>query len=441
MLGAPRHDAAGDAAAARAHHQDHDDDAPAATAAAAASSPRALVLACAGLLHRGDLDAARRAAAELLSAADPRGDAADRLTHHFARALARRAADLDVHNAGETDAAATADAPPPVTATAAAPSATAYLAYNQIAPFLRFAHLTANQAILDAAAAASAVGGGGGARRRLHIVDLDAAHGVQWPPLLQAIADRADPDLGPPEVRITGAGPDPDVLLRTGDRLRAFASSLNLPFRFHPLHLPLRAAAGHLAPAAAALELRPDETLAVNCVLFLHRLGGEREVAAFLGWVKSMNPAVVTLAEREEASTGGGGGGDCRPEEEEDLRRRVAAAMDYYAAVFDALEATAPPGSADRLAVEHEVLGREIDAAVAGCAAGGGGRARGFEWWAAAARAAGLSARPPSGFAVSQARLLLRLHYPSEGYVAEEARGACFLGWQTRPLMSVSSWH
>lgn len=44
-------------------------------------------------------------------------------------------------------------------------------------------------------------GGGGGAaadaggahRRVLHIVDLDAAHGVQWPPLLQAIADRADP--------------------------------------------------------------------------------------------------------------------------------------------------------------------------------------------------------------------------------------------------------
>ncbi|CAL4970799.1 unnamed protein product [Urochloa decumbens] len=415
MLGAPRHDA--DAAAARAHHQDQDAGAP--------SSPRALVLACAGLLHRGDADGARRAAGELLSSADPRGDAADRLAHHFARALARRADDH--HKAAGADAAA-ADAPPPVV-TAAAPSATAYLAYNQIAPFLRFAHLTANQAILDAAAAS-------GARRRLHIVDLDAAHGVQWPPLLQAIADRADPDLGPPEVRITGAGADPDVLLRTGDRLRAFASSLNLPFRFHPLHLPFTAAAA----ASAGLELHPDETLAVNCVLFLHRLGGDAEIAAFLSWVKSMNPAVVTIAEREESGIIGGGGGEDCPEE--DLRRRVAAAMDYYAVVFDALEATAPPGSADRLAVEHEVLGREIDAAVAAAPGRGGGRAppRGFESWAAAARAAGLTPRPLSGFAVSQARLLLRLHYPSEGYVAEEARGACFLGWQTRPLMSVSSW-
>jgi hypothetical protein len=27
----------------------------------------------------------------------------------------------------------------------------------------------------------------------LHMVDLAAAHDVQWPPLLQAIAERADP--------------------------------------------------------------------------------------------------------------------------------------------------------------------------------------------------------------------------------------------------------
>jgi hypothetical protein len=299
-------------------------------------------------------------------------------------------------------------------------SSTAYLAYNKIAPFLRFAHLTANQAMLEAAAGA----------RRLHIVDLDAAHGVQWPPLLQAICDRADANLGPPEVRITGAGPDRDVLRRTGDRLRAFASSLNLPFRFHPLLLPCTAQLA--ADPATGLELHPDETLAVNCVMFLHRLSRDGELAAFLRWVRSMNPAVVTVAERE----GSAGGGD----DDDDLPRRVAAAMDFYSAVFDALEATVPPGSAERLSVEQEILGTEIDAVVAG-PAGGGGRTRGFEEWTAAARTAGLSPRPASTFAAAQARLLLRLHYPSEGYAAEEARGACFLGWQTRTLMSVSSWH
>ncbi|XP_062217287.1 protein MONOCULM 1-like [Phragmites australis] len=389
---------------------DRDDDGGAQDArggpADAPSSPRGLVLACADLLHRGDVDGARRVADMLLSGADPRGDAADRLAQHFARVLARRIDD----KAGDAPTAGGA---------APAPAPSAYLAYNKIAPFLRFAHLTANQAILDAAA----IGGA----RRVHIVDLDAAYGVQWPPLLQAIADGADPAVGPPEVRITGAGPDHDALLRTGDRLRAFSSSINLPFRFRPLLLPCTAQLA--ADRSIGLELHPDETLAVNCVLFLHKLGGEGEVAKFLRWVKSMNPTVVTIAEREASI-----GSDC-PDE---LPRRVAAAMDYYSAVFDALEATVPPGSADRLAVENEILAQEIETAVAPGRTGG--RARVFEAWATVARAAGLSPRPLSTFAVSQARLLLRLHYPSEGYVVEEARGACFLGWQTRPLMSVSSW-
>jgi len=387
-------------------------------AAAAAPSARDLVLASADLLQRGDLPAARRAAGVLLSAASPRADAADRLAYHFARALALRA---------DARAAAGRVAPGLVPAGARPASSSAYLAFNQIAPFLRFAHLTANQAILDAVEGA----------RRIHILDLDAAHGVQWPPLLQAIAERADPAAGPPEVRITGAGADRDTLLRTGSRLRGFARSIHLPFHFTPLLLSCAAthqqvASGSTTTAssgATSLELHQDETLAVNCIMFLHKLGGQDEVAAFLKWVKAMAPAVVTIAERETV----GGGYD----RIDDLPQRAAVAMDHYSAVFEALEATVPPGSRERLAVEQEVLGREIEASLGPA---GARWWRGLELWGAAARAAGFAARPLSAFAVSQARLLLRLHYPSEGYLLQEARGACFLGWQTRPLLSVSSW-
>ncbi|KAK3134080.1 hypothetical protein QOZ80_6AG0544790 [Eleusine coracana subsp. coracana] len=401
------------------------------------ASARDLVLACADLLHRGDLLAAHRAAGVVLSASSPRADAADRFAYHFARALALRADALLGHHravVGPGGPGAALLLPAPTSSS----SSGAYLAFNQIAPFLRFAHLTANQAILDAVDGA----------RRVHILDLDAAHGVQWPPLLQAIADRASGGP-PPEVRVTGAGADRDTLLRTGARLRAFARSIHLPFRFTPLllsssasshHDDLAAGAASTTTAAAAssadttttsqLELHPDETLAVNCVMFLHKLGGPDELAAFFKWVKAMSPAVVTVAEREP--TGGG------MDHVDELPRRVALAMDHYAAVFEALEATVPPGSRDRLLVEQEVLGREIEAALGPA---GGRWWRGLERWAAAARAAGFAARPLSAFAVSQARLLLRLHYPSEGYLVQEARGACFLGWQTRPLLSVSSWH
>nr|ACN85292.1 Monoculm1 [Oryza coarctata] len=389
-------------------------------AVAAVPSTRDLLLASADLLQRGDLPAARRAAEIVLSAASPRGDAADRLAYHFARALALR---VDA-KAGHVVVGASVALP-------VSASSGAYLAFNQIAPFLRFAHLTANQAILEAIDGA----------RRVHILDLDAVHGVQWPPLLQAIAERAEPALGPPEVRITGAGADRDTLLRTGNRLRAFARSIHLPFHFTPLHLSC-ATTPHVAgtsTAAAAtttasstptgLELHPDETLAVNCVMFLHNLGGHDELAAFLKWVKAMSPAVVTIAERE-ADNGGA-------DHIDDLPRRVGVALDHYSAVFEALEATVPPGSRERLAVEQEVLSREIEAAVG---PSGGRWWRGIERWGGAARGAGFAARPLSAFAVSQARLLLRLHYPSEGYLVQEARGACFLGWQTRPLLSVSAW-
>jgi hypothetical protein len=69
-------------------------------------------------------------------------------------------------------------------------SFTAYQEYNNI---------TANQAILEAKGAG-----------RVHMVDLDAAHGVHRPPLQHAIYDRADTNLGSPEVRIIGASPDLD---------------------------------------------------------------------------------------------------------------------------------------------------------------------------------------------------------------------------------------
>uniref|UniRef100_A0A0D9WS20 Uncharacterized protein n=1 Tax=Leersia perrieri TaxID=77586 RepID=A0A0D9WS20_9ORYZ len=296
-----------------------------------------------------------------------------------------------------------------------------------IAPFLRFAHLTANQAILESIDAAA---------RRVHIVDLDAVHGVQWPPLLQAIADRAaaDPSLSPPEVRITGAGADRDTLLRTGNRLRAFARSIHLPFHFTPLLLS--SSSSGAASSTTQLELHPDETLAVNCVMFLHNLGGINELAAFLKWVKSLSPTVLTIAETESSVDRVSGGG-VDPVNSDELRRKVRTAMEHYEAVFEALEATVAPGSRERMEVEEEVLGREIEAAVGSrwwLARGG------IERWGAAARAAGFDARPLSAFAVSQARLLLRLHYPSEGYLVQESRGACFLGWQTRPLLSVSAW-
>ncbi|CAL9111893.1 unnamed protein product, partial [Musa textilis] len=374
---------------------------------------RQLLVSCAELVHRGDLPAARHTASLLLATASPYGDSTDRLVHQFARALSLRVDPLF----------------PSVDAASPEALQSSYLSFNQITPFLRFAHLTANQAILEA------VDG----HRQVHILDFDTSHGLQWPPLLQAISERSDPN-NPPSIRITGTGRNLDVLRRTGDRLQTFADSLGLRFEFHPLLFPSTTGDPSSSTTtdftSSSLRLHPGEILTVNCVLFLHNLlqdgsgsDGSRDLRAFLQAVRAMNPAVVTVAEREANHNA------------PIFLQRFMEALDYYTAVFESLEATLPPTSRERAAVEQVWLGREIEDVVAREGEVRKERHERFDRWETLMRGAGFTNLPLSPFALSQARLLLRLHYPSEGYQLHTVRDSFFLGWQNKPLFSVSSWH
>ncbi|KAK2985902.1 hypothetical protein RJ640_008118 [Escallonia rubra] len=101
---------------------------------------------------------------------------------------------------------------------------------------------------------------------------------------MQAIAERGFPS---PSLRITGTGSDLDILRRTGDRLAKFTHSLGLKFQFHPF---LLINIDDYDPTSTVL-LFLGETLAVNCVLYLHRLLGDRDRARlFLRKIKSMSP-------------------------------------------------------------------------------------------------------------------------------------------------------
>ncbi|KAE8098952.1 hypothetical protein FH972_016973 [Carpinus fangiana] len=280
----------------------------------------------------------------------------------------------------------------------------------------RFSHLTANQAILEA------IDEG---QQAIHILDFDIMHGLQWPPLMQALAERSYP---PPMLRITATGHDLDILHRTGDRLLTFAQSLGLRFQFHPLLLLGNDYDPVIPPA---LVLLPDEALAVNCVLYLHKLlkNDTRALHLFLHKIKALNPKVVTIAEREANHN--------HPL----FLQRFVEALDHYTAVFDSLEATLPPNSRERLSVEQVWFGREIVDIVAAEGDRRRERHERYESWEVMLRSSGFSNVPLSPFALSQAKLLLRLHYPSEGYQLQIRNDSLFLGWRNRALFSVSSWH
>jgi hypothetical protein len=417
---------------------------------------RQLLIRCAELISRSDLSAAHRLVSILSSSSSPYGDSTERLVHQFGKALSLRLNNCCYAAAGATATATAASSstatmatittgaasaptttmmmmmipPAPVTAattvnniiinadteTAEKALQSCYLSLNQITPFLRFSHLTANQAILEA------IDEG---QQAIHILDFDIMHGLQWPPLMQALAERSYP---PPMLRITATGHDLDILHRTGDRLLTFAQSLGLRFQFHPLLLLGNDYDPVIPPA---LVLLPDEALAVNCVLYLHKLlkNDTRALRLFLHKIKALNPKVVTIAEREANHN--------HPL----FLQRFVEALDHYTAVFDSLEATLPPNSRERLSVEQVWFGREIVDIVAAEGDRRRERHERYESWEVMLRSSGFSNVPLSPFALSQAKLLLRLHYPSEGYQLQIRNDSLFLGWRNRALFSVSSWH
>ncbi|KAI4322037.1 hypothetical protein L6164_021762 [Bauhinia variegata] len=135
-----------------------------------------------------------------------------------------------------------------------------YKALNDACPYSKFAHLTANQAILEATGGAT----------KIHIVDFGIVQGVQWAALLQAFATRSTGK--PTSIRITGIpamtlGPSPGSLLwATGNRLSEFAKLLELDFEFKPILTPIH----ELDESSFGVEL--DEALAVNFMLQLFNL-------------------------------------------------------------------------------------------------------------------------------------------------------------------------
>ncbi|KAM0029401.1 putative transcription factor GRAS family [Helianthus debilis subsp. tardiflorus] len=371
---------------------------------------RQLLLTCARSISLSDFTTAHSIATVLSSNSSPSGDSSERLIHSFTKALSLRL-------------------PPSLSPTSFANTSSnnndailqsSYLTLNQITPFIRFTHLTATQAILEAIDQPH--------QDHIHILDFDIMHGVQWPPLMQAIADHHPPLT----LRITAVGTDLNILRKTGDRLSKFAHSLGLRFRFFPLLLTNSSneTVDDVINHLSTVDRLPNETLVVNCVLYLHRMLVDRDkVVMLLKKIKSMNPRVVTLAEKEANHN--------NPL----FVSRFEEALSYYSAVFESLEVTLPPNSRERMVVEQVWFGREIVDIVVAEGESRRERHERFVSWERMMKIAGFRNVALSPFAVSQAKLLLRLHYPCDGYNLEVANDCLFLGWNYRPLFSVSSWH
>lgn len=378
-----------------------------------------LLLRCAEAVAADHLAEARDLLPEIAELASPFGSSPERVAAYFGDALCARV--LSSYLGAYSPLAA---ALRPLAAAQCGRAARAFQAYNALSPLVKFAHFTANQAILQALPA----GCGGG----LHVVDLDIMEGLQWPALFHILASRAGKK--PRSVRITGLGASLDVLEPTGRRLADFAASLGLPFQFRPVEGKI----GHVADADALLgrsrhqrdrdddDGHDDETVVVHWGMHhcLYDVTGSDAGAVRL--LQRLRPRLVTIVEQDLGRHGG------------DFLARFVEALHYYSALFDALGDGAAAEEDERLDVERQLLGAEIRNIVAVGGPKRTGEVR-VEKWSDELRRAGFRPVSMAGSPATQARLLLGM-YPMKGYTLVEEEWCLRLGWKDLSLLTASAW-
>ncbi|KFK38060.1 hypothetical protein AALP_AA3G064800 [Arabis alpina] len=287
--------------------------------------------------------------------------------------------------------------------------------FYESCPYLKFAHFTANQAILEAVTTA----------RGVHVIDLGLNQGMQWPALMQALAVRPG---GPPFFRLTGIVPtqtdNSGSVQELGWKLAQFAQAIGVEFEFKSLAVE---SLSDLEPEM--FETRPEsETVILNSVFELHRvLSKSGSIEKLLTTVKAIKPSIVTVVEQEANHNG------------IVFLDRFNEALHYYSSLFDSLEDSYSLLSQDRV-MSEVYLGRQILNVVAAEGSDRVERHETFTQWKGRLGSAGFDPVPLGSSAFKQASMLLSLFAGGDGYRVEENDGCLMLGWQTRPLITTSAW-
>ncbi|OWM73874.1 hypothetical protein CDL15_Pgr018934 [Punica granatum] len=354
-----------------------------------------LLLECAVAISVDDLGKAHRILLELTQMASPYGPScAERVVAYFAKAMLSRVVNSWLGICS------------PLVDYKSIHSAFQFL--NNISPFVKFAHFTSNQAILEAFHR----------QHRVHIIDLDIMQGLQWPALFHILATRME---GPPQITMTAVGNSAELLTDTGKKLSNFARRLGIVFEFHPVAKKF----SEIDPSA--LQVRRGETLAVHWLQ--HSLydvaGSDWKMMRLL---EQLAPRVITLVEQDIVHGGS-------------FLDRFVGALHYYSTVFDSLGAYLSPDDSNRHKVEHCLLHQEINniLAIGGPARSGEDK---YRTWRNElfGRTGSFLQIPMSANAMAQAQLILNMFPPAHGYSLVQADGTLKLGWKDTSLYTASAW-
>ncbi|GLJ37353.1 hypothetical protein SUGI_0757910 [Cryptomeria japonica] len=292
-------------------------------------------------------------------------------------------------------------------------SATAFQALYELFPYARFAHFTANQSILECFASSNS--------RKIHIVDFDVREGLQWPPLMEALAAQ-NGKRSLQLLRITAVKWDDDASVgfkaakATARRLSGAAAALRIPFLYEEIRLQdLR---------QRLLWEEPDFCLAFNMMLDLPHMPcqrSEEEALKFLSLARHLPlpPAILTSASPVLHDG------------------HVSDTVDYFCAMLESLE-FGLPGEGLAMAtrvMEHIFIAPKIRSRVS--ASHGKGLMEDKLQSKCGFSGAGVETSEEKK---AQAWEVVGLNRGSQNYTVENYKNEIILKWRKRPLVSSSAW-
>ncbi|XP_050219676.1 scarecrow-like protein 18 [Mercurialis annua] len=286
------------------------------------------------------------------------------------------------------------------------------LAIYQEVPFSKVAHFGGIQAIVENVRDS----------KRIHVIDLGIRIGVQWTGLMQSLASEFDSDLE--LLKITAVGTTWKQLIEeTGERLKSFAHSINLPFSFNIVMV-----SDMLNLKEDQFEIDSDETVVVYCEYILRSLIPLPDrLDSMMKVIRILNPSIMVVVEPEYNSNS-----PC-------FLNRFVEALFYFSAYFDCLE-SCMGDDPNRTIIESLHFGEGIRNIVATEGEERKIRNAKLDVWRAFFGRFGMMETQLSTSSLCQAKLIAKKFACGNACTLDLDGKSLLIGWKGTAMHSLSAW-